>query len=393
MDVKSLRSEFEKTHSVAGARLFSAPGRVNLIGEHTDYNDGFVLPIAINRRTTVAGASRPDRKVCVEALDLDESGEILLDQPREQKFKQSWLAYVEGVARLLEEDGGLRLKGADLAVSSEVPIGAGLSSSAALEISTGLALIALASAEFDSKKLALLAQKAEHVYAGANVGVMDQFTSVFGQKDKALLIDCRSLDIRFIDLNVDEYAIVVCNTNVKHELASSAYNERRSQCEQAVEILKQKLPGIRALRDVTSKQLAACGDVLPEVLLRRARHVITENERTLRAASTLEAGDAEKFGQLMFESHESLRTDYEVSCFELDTLVELASSCEGVAGSRMTGGGFGGSTVNLVQRNKVDSFRKLIQRKYQDRTGKEATIYIVSADNGASEVSDPSTSN
>jgi len=387
MDVKTLRSQFESTHSSAGARYFSAPGRVNLIGEHTDYNDGFVLPIAIDRRTVVAAASRSDRKVFVEALDLGESAEILLDQSRNpQKSKQSWLAYVEGVARLLEEDEGVRLKGADLAISSEVPIGAGLSSSAALEISIGLALLGLAGAQLDSKKLALLGQKAEHVYAGAKVGVMDQLTSVFGRKHKALLIDCRSLQIRFIDLNVDKYAIVVCNTNVKHELASSAYNERRTQCEQAVEILKQKLPGIRALRDVTREQLDTYENVLPEVLLRRARHVVTENERTLSAASALEAGDAEEFGQLMLQSHESLRVDYEVSCFELDVMVELASLCDGVAGSRMTGGGFGGSTVNLVQHDKVDSFRKFIESKYTERTGKEATVYVVAADDGASEI-------
>ncbi|HCX31409.1 MAG TPA: galactokinase [Blastocatellia bacterium] len=367
------------------ARLFSAPGRVNLIGEHTDYNDGFVLPIAIDRRTFVAAARRNDSQVRVHSFDLDQ--EATFDLRRRSIESKDWLRYIEGVARLLQEMG-FELAGADIAISSAVPMGAGLSSSAALELSIGLAFLRLAEREVDLVQLALASQKAEHLYAGTKCGIMDQLTVAFGQKDHALLIDCRSLEVTPIELNLSEYSVVVCNTNVKHELAMSAYNERRAECERGVALLREKMPQIQALRDVNVAEFDEYANLLPEPIRRRCRHVVTENDRTLRAADTLRKGDVKQFGNLMLLSHRSLQNDYEVSCRELDVIVEIAMSYQGVAGARMTGGGFGGCTVNLVRRNAVVSFREFVESAYQHATGRQATSYVVKADDGVSEILD-----
>src|SRR5215813_632792 len=248
LDLADLKQAFRAADGKE-PRLFSAPGRVNLIGEHTDYNDGFVLPMAVDCRTAVAAAARPDRKVQVRAFDLNDSDTFSFDQP-ELPPRKKWVAYIEGVALELEQRG-IRLTGADLAIASNLPIGAGLSSSAALEIAVGKSLLALSNQTLDRVQLALVAQKAEHVYAGTKCGIMDQLTVTLAQKGYALLIDCRSLEVKPIKLNLSDTCVVVCNTNVKHELASSAYNERRAECERAVEILRQRLPDVRALRDVS----------------------------------------------------------------------------------------------------------------------------------------------
>lgn len=366
-------------------RVFSAPGRVNLIGEHTDYNQGFVLPIAIDRRTFVAATARHDRRVQVHSLDLNQAASFALDAPKTIDDRR-WINYVEGVARLLDDESGTRLAGANLAVTSDVPMGAGLSSSAALEMSTGLALATLAKSKVDLKQLALLAQRAEHVYAGTKCGVMDQLAAAFGQKDHALLIDCQSIELTPIHLNFPDHAIVVCNTNVRHQLADSAYNERRAECELAVAMLHEKRPRIRSLRDVSLADFERWKGFLPNRIARRCRHVITENARTLRAATALIASDTREFGGLMVESHRSLRDDFEVSCYELDLMVEIAMSCQGVAGARMTGGGFGGCSVNLVRRNAVESFCQFVENAYESKTKIAATTYVVNADVGAHEV-------
>ncbi len=364
-------------------RLFSAPGRVNLIGEHTDYNDGFVLPMAVDRRTAVAAASRPDRKVQVHAFDLNDNDTFSLDAPELPPSKK-WVAYVEGVALELEQRG-IKLTGADLAIASNLPIGAGLSSSAALEIAVGKSLLALSNQPLDSVQLALVAQKAEHVYAGTKCGIMDQLTVTLAQKGYALLIDCRSLDVKPIKLNLPDTAVVVCNTNVKHELASSAYNERRAECERAVEILRRSLPHIRALRDVSIIEFERYAGELPDVLRKRARHVVTENQRTLEAAEALEASDLALLGHLMVLSHKSLRVDYEVSCEELDIMVDLALKQDGVYGARMTGGGFGGCTVNLVRQEMVPEFSDSIKKEYFGLTNIKPDIYLVQSDDGVAE--------
>jgi galactokinase len=359
---------------------------VNLIGEHTDYNDGFVLPMAINRRTFVAATQRDDRHVRVRSLDIEGDATFELDEKGSHP-QEHWLAYVEGVARVLEQRGAT-LKGAEIAISSEIPMGAGLSSSAALEISAGMAFIALSASRLDPVQLALAAQTAENVYAGTKCGIMDHLTATLGKKAHALLIDCRSLHITPIGLNLPGIAVVVCNTNVKHELASSAYNERRAECERGVELLREKMPDIRALRDVSVTDLNRYAELLPEPVRRRCRHIVTENERTLRAAAALREGNVAQLGKLMKLSHQSLRDDYEVSCLELDAMVEIALQQEGVAGARMTGGGFGGCTVNLVRRNVLDGFRESVARAYEIATGIIPAIYIVEADAGVCEHTD-----
>lgn len=388
VDQKRLIADFTRRYS-STPRLFSAPGRVNIIGEHTDYNDGFVLPMAIDRRTYLAIAAREDRRVRVCSIALNDSAEFELDQ-QEALRRHKWAKYAAGVAWTLQAHG-VRLSGADLIIDSDVPIGAGLSSSAALEVATGTALATISGASIDDQDLSLMAQEAEHKFTGANVGIMDQLAATSGRKRHAMLIDCRSLEVKQIPLANLSAAIVVCNTNVKHELASSAYNQRRTECEQGVELLQKFLPGIRALRDVSVGDFEKYQDELPEPIVRRCRHVVTENERTLKAAEALAGGDREMLGELMWQSHESLKDDYEVSCRELDTMVEIARGQEGTLGARMTGGGFGGCTINIVRDDAVENFRRTVTEEYRAATAIEPQIYVVKADDGAREeiVSEP----
>jgi galactokinase len=382
-DASELGAIFRELHGVR-PRLFAAPGRVNLIGEHTDYNDGFVLPTAIDRCTVVAAAPRDDRRVVVSSLNISETLGFDLDGPVASR-QGSWLAYVEGVARILEERGA-RLGGATLLLVSDVPEGAGLSSSAALEISSGLAMTAVSGIDVDRIALALAGQSAEHRFVGTMSGIMDQYVAALGRAGHALLIDCRSLEATPIPVVGAAYALVICDTGVKHSLASSAYNTRRSECERGVELLREVLPSIKALRDVSVEEIERYGHLLPEPIRSRCRHVVTENARTLAAAEALRAGDFDTMGRLMAESHRSLRDDYRVSCEELDLLVELAGGVEGAVGARMTGGGFGGCTVNFVRRDALDRFRERITRGYRDRTGRDATIYVAEIGEGAREL-------
>ena len=383
LSLEDLRAEFRKIYH-REPRFFRAPGRVNLIGEHTDYNGGFVLPMAIERGTTVAAAAREDRKIRVFSVNLNESGEIDLDAP-EKARRGAWLDYVEGVARILERRN-VKLRGADLLIDSDVPSGAGLSSSAALEISVGLALTEISGNTIDKVGLALAGQAAEHEFVGAKVGIMDQYVSALGRKNHALLIDCRSLEAEQIPFTSSDAAIVICDSKVKHDLAASEYNTRRAECEQGVEILREFIPGITQLRNVDIKDFEKYAAYLPEIIRKRCRHVVTENERTLNAAEALKKNDLTEFGRLMWLSHASLRDDYEVSCRELNLLVEIASQCEGVFGGRMTGGGFGGSTVNLVRRNSVGNFTKKISDEYRRQTNIEPAVYISNPADGVKEL-------
>jgi galactokinase len=385
INLEILRSEFQSRFNCE-PRFFRAPGRVNLIGEHTDYNGGFVLPMAIERGTTVAAAAREDRKIFVRSVNLNETGEIDLNAP-EQKLRGSWLDFVEGVARILERRGA-KLRGADLLIDSDVPTGAGLSSSAALEISVGLALSEIFGSPIEKVQLALVGQAAEHEFVGAKVGIMDQYVSALGRKNHALLIDCRSLEAEQIPFATQEAAIVICDSKVKHQLAASEYNTRRAECEEAVEILREFLPGITQLRDVGVGDFEKYAEDLPTIIRKRCRHVVTENERALNAAEALKKNDLTEFGHLMWLSHVSLRDDYEVSCRELDVLVEIASHCEGVLGGRMTGGGFGGSTVNLVRRESVKNFTEKIRDEYRRQTNIEPAIYVSGPADGARELVD-----
>jgi galactokinase len=360
-------------------RIFRAPGRVNLIGEHTDYNDGFVMPVALDFFTWATVTPLENRKLQVFSENFDEEVEVDLDDQNLAR-RGHWSDYPIGVAVVLER-AGYRLRGAKLRVRGEVPIGSGLSSSAAVEVATACALVANAGLNIDTRELARLCQRAENEFVGARVGIMDQFVSLFGKAHKALLLDCRSLEFRLLPLP-ENVRLIICNTMVKHELASSAYNERRAQCEAGA-----KHMNVAALRDATLEQLEHHRSGLPEVIYRRCRHVITENARVLAAGEALEQADLHSFGKLMAESHLSLRDDYEVSSEELDLMVELAQKIDGVYGARMTGGGFGGCTVNLVRTEKTDEFRARVAEGYEQVTKIKPEVYITTAADGAEEVS------
>jgi galactokinase len=367
------------------SRSFRAPGRVNLIGEHTDYNDGFVMPVAIDLSTVVEISRLEGRKLEVFSENFGDEIQVDLDD-KTLAARGHWSDYPVGVAVTLERTGH-RLRGARLKIRGEIPIGSGLSSSAAVEVATACALVAHSGLNLNPRELALLCQRAENEFVGARVGIMDQFVSLFGQAQRALMLDCRTLDFRLLPLP-DNVRLIICNTMVTHDLALSAYNERRAQCEEGVKHLARFFPDVRALRDVTLEQLEEYGWALSSVVYRRCRHVITENARVLTAAKALESQDLDGFGELMAGSHASLRDDYEVSCKELDLMVELAREVEGVYGSRMTGGGFGGSTVSLVDSEHVERFRERVAAGYEEATKIKPELYTCAASKGAEEILD-----
>jgi galactokinase len=357
-----------------------APGRVNLIGEHTDYNDGFVLPAAIEREMLIAVGPEDERTV-LRSLDYPHEVDFPLSNI-ERAEDDPWGNYVRAVAWALH-DAGLPVGGFHGVGRGDVPIGSGLSSSAALEVAVALAYQAVSGFEMDGVTMAKLCQRAENAFVGVNCGIMDQFVSRNAVKDHALLIDCRSLEFRPVPLPSSGVKIVIADTAKRRGLVDSEYNTRRAQCEEAVRLLSRKLPGIRALRDVTLEQFEALKGQLPEETRKRARHVITEDHRTLAAVKRLESGDMAAFGKLMNESHCSLRDDYEVSCPELDCLVSLSWGMPGVLGSRMTGAGFGGCTVSLVESDAVEEFCQQVPSLYREKTGLEPSLYVTEAAAGA----------
>ncbi len=358
-------------------RLFRAPGRVNLIGEHTDYNDGFVMPAAIQFATWAAAAPRHDRAVRVHSINLGATIEFSLDH-RGAAPTRTWQDYVQGVALQIEKEGHT-LHGADLLIRGDVPLGSGLSSSASLEVATARALLACSSIDLPPLAIARLCQRAEVEFVGMRCGIMDQFASCFGEEGQALLLDCRTLEHEYLPLPQGA-SLVVANTMVKHELASSAYNDRRQVCESAA-----RAAGVTHLRDLHSADIARWLPHWGPAIGRRARHIITENERVQSAAAALREGRLEDFGALMYASHESLRDDYEVSCPELDTMVELARAAPGVYGSRMTGGGFGGCTISLVRSDAVPAFTARLATGYQAATSLAPAIFVCHAVAGARE--------
>ncbi len=373
-------------------RIYQAPGRVNLIGEHTDYNDGFVMPAAIGFYTRVAVAPRSDRRLVIHSENYSEQAEFDLDHLPATRAGH-WSDYVIGVVKMLAQSGK-QLCGVSLLVDGNVPLGAGLSSSASLEVAVGYALLDLADRAIeqgmiDRTSLALLCQQAENEFVGARCGIMDQFVASHGKHGQALLLDCRSLEYRQLPLPAD-VALAICNTMVKHSIAKGEYNQRRAECEAGVRALSKQLPQVRALRDVTAEDLETYGQELPDVVMRRCRHVIGENARVLNAAAALEGGDLKAFGSLMLESHRSLRDDFEVSCAELDLMVELAGQAEGVYGTRMTGGGFGGCTIALVQSGCAEAFERQVREGYERSTGRKPEIYICSAADGVGQAAETS---
>jgi galactokinase len=361
--------------------FIKAPGRVNLIGEHTDYNGGFVMPIAIDRFVWLEADARNDNEVRMYSEVFDENcsfdlGDIHYDE------KCRWANYIKGVVYFLLERGSA-VSGADVRVGGDVPIGAGLSSSAALEVATCSLFRKMFDLEIADKEIPILCQKAENEFVGVNCGIMDQFVSMFGQEGKALFLDCRSLEYRQIPFETDGIALLVINTNVKRELASSEYNTRRKQCEEGVALLNNTGLKAESLRDVPADYFEEKRGILPPLVADRCEHVISENRRVLDATGALEDSDFEKLGRLFYESHDSLRDLYDVSCKELDVIVDIARGFDGVLGARMTGAGFGGCAIALVQEDRRNAFEKHVYKTYEKETGLTPEIYNVKPSAGA----------
>ena len=365
---------FARIYGGAPAFWTVAPGRVNLIGEHTDYNEGYVLPAAIDRHVLIGARPRNDRTVRLYAVDFGARSAFGLDDIRLVE-RERWSNYERGVAWVLQE-AGYALRGMDLVLSSDVPIGSGLSSSAAIEVATAYAFRVASELDLDGVPLALLCQRAENDFVSMRCGIMDQYVISLGQRDCALLIDCRSLASRPVPLPAG-VSLIICDTKKRRGLLDSEYNARRQGCEAAARTL-----GVPALRDVTPEAFQARGGELDELTRRRCRHVVTENQRALDAVEALEAGDLTRVGGLMRASHLSLRDDYQVSCPELDAMVEAAWRQEGVIGARMTGAGFGGCTVNLVDSEAAGAFRQRVAQEYTRATGITPDIYLCRAEEG-----------
>jgi galactokinase len=376
----TIEESFQQVYSAAPEAVVRAPGRVNLIGEHTDYNSGFVLPAAIDRYIWFAGRKRDDRVVRAHALDFNERVEFSLDGI-EKDPAHPWTNYLRGVTKFLQEDG-YQLSGADLVFGGNVPREAGLSSSAAVEVGASALWRQLLRLELDPAYAVKLSRRAENEFVGVPSGIMDQFVSAFGRKNHALFLDCRSLEYRQVPLN-GEVKLIVCNSMVKRALAQSEYKERVKQCRLAVEQLRAAGVEAETLRDVKLGDLIMRGKPLDRIALKRATHVVTENERVREAVRVLEQGDLEYFGKLMNQSHTSLRDDYEVSSKELDALVELAQRQPGCLGARMTAAGFGGCTVNLVRAEAAAQFTTVVKRGYKDAVGLDPEIYVCEASDGA----------
>lgn len=363
-------------------RLFAAPGRINLIGEHTDYNDGFVMPASIDRR--IYAAIRPVDTPVVEVISTDMGEKASFDLEDSSPDLPHWALYIFGVVREFRKRG-FRPGGFRAAFSGDIPLGAGLSSSAALESVFAVGLNSVFSLGADKLSLALIGQSAEHNYAGVKCGIMDQFASVFGVKDHVMRLDCRSLEHTLFPLRTDGYELVLADTRVKHSLASSAYNERRRQCEEGVEVVRQKFPGIKSLRDMDAKTLQSFRPLMDKTVFRRCSYVIDENERVMNTCKALENGDLGLVGKLLYLSHQGLRDDFEVSCDELDLLVDSSRSVSGVLGARMMGGGFGGCTINLVQSDRVPAFESTLTEAFLARFGRKPLFYEVLTGDGAGE--------
>lgn len=360
----------------------TAPGRVNLIGEHTDYNDGFVMPIAIQYAVTILAAPREDGEVHLFSSDFEAYSEFRLDGTIPHDTDQTWSNYERGVfVGFLKR--GLISTGADMLIQGDVPLGAGLSSSAAVEMAASVAIRVLNDFDISQIELVKLSQEAENQFVGMNCGIMDQFISGMGRAGKALFLDCRSLDYERVPFPSDAFSVVIMNTKVKRELTGTEYNERRSQCEQGVRILQKQLPEIRALRDVSVHQFNQYKDALPEQVRNRCAHVVRENDRVERFVHALKKRETARMGELLLASHADLRDLYEVSCPELDLMVDLAMGVEGVIGARMTGAGFGGCAIAVVRKGREKALRDVILSAYPEKTGIQPEVYVSEPSDGA----------
>jgi galactokinase len=384
---EALNAFLEKFGDTEGVRCYFAPGRVNLIGEHTDYNGGHVFPCALTIGTYAAVRKRTDRIVRFYSVNLSKSGVIERSLDAFQPLKDdSWTAYPMGVMWAFEKRGYQIPAGLDIVVNGNIPNGSGLSSSASLEVLTGYVLKEEFGFQVSLVELAKIGQDAENNYCGMNCGIMDQFASAMGKKDNAIFLDCATLDYEYAPVVLDGMKLVVTNTNKKHKLVGSAYNDRRRECEEAREILADAC-GIKTLGDLSNEEFEKYKDAIKDPVVRkRAKHAVYENNRAIRAVAELMAGHIEEFGRLMNASHVSLRDDFEVSCEELDILAEEAWKVPGVLGSRMTGGGFGGCTVSIVKDEAIPDFKQKVGDAYKKRVGYDCTFYVVSIGDGPEEV-------
>jgi galactokinase len=363
--------------------VFRSPGRVNIIGEHTDYNNGFVLPAAIDKAIYVAVSPRNDETIKLYSGEFDKSFETSLSKLT--PTKEGWPNYILGVAdQLLKR--GFAIKGFNLAIDGDVPIGSGLSSSAAVECAAAFALNEIFRLNISKKDLAFIGQKAEHTFAGVMCGIMDQFASVFGKKDHVIKLDCQNLDYEYVPLKLEGHKILLMNTNVKHSLASSEYNTRRAQCEQGVAWVKERHPEVNSLRDVSMEMLHKYVEPKDSLIYQRCKYVVEEKERLLMGCEDLKKGDLQSLGKKMFQTHDGLSKQYEVSCKELDFLVDAVRNNPDVVGARMMGGGFGGCTINIVREEAIDALVKTIGESYQKNMDKELTAYIAQVEDGTTQV-------
>ncbi len=360
-----------------------SPGRVNIIGEHTDYNNGFVLPAAIDKAVYIGIHKRKDDTISLFSEEFNEDHEVNIKafSPTEKH----WPNYILGVADQLKKRG-YNIGGFNLNIDGDVPIGAGLSSSAAVECATAFALNEIFELRIPKKELVFIAQKAEHEFAGVMCGIMDQYASMNGRKDHVIKLDCLTLETEYVPLNLEGYKIVLLNTNVKHSLASSEYNTRRKECAEGVEMVRAHVMKVISLREVTMEMLDQFVKDKSEMIYRRCKYVVEENERLLRACEDLKAGDLQALGRKMFASHDGLSKEYEVSCMELDYLVDAVRNNPNVLGARMMGGGFGGCTINLVKEDVIDDLVDKLSASYYKETGKELTAYVVQTEDGTSVV-------
>ncbi len=376
-----IMSCFEETFKRMPAIIVRSPGRVNLLGEHTDYNEGFVLPAAIDRAIYLAVAERPDRKIVIHSLDFNQSVTIDLENPEHSPLR--WPDYFTGVVSELAAINHT-VNGVDCVFGGDIPIGAGLASSAALEGGFGYALNSLFDLGITPINLVKIGQRAENNFVGVRCGVMDQYINIFGREGRVIRLDCRSLLLEYYPFSSDRYQLILCDTGIKHELSKTDYNKRRQQCEESVKILKRFDTHIKTLRDVSMHFLDTHADALSAELYQRSSFVIRENFRVLNGCRDLQNQDYNAFGNKMFLSHTGLRDDFQVSIPELDLLVEKSGEFDGVIGARMMGAGFGGCTITLIKVEKVKEFERYIKKAYRQKTGKTLKIYICSIKGGVS---------
>lgn len=378
--MNDLRKKFQELYSKS-PMLVASPGRVNLIGEHTDYNQGFVLPGAVDKKMFVAIAANGTDTINIFANEYNKTFSFQLAGIKPEK-KETWSSYLVGVVYLLQQKG-CSVKGVDVLIDGDVPVGAGMSSSAALSCAFSFALNEMFGFGLSRLDLARIGQKTEHIFVGALVGIMDPFASLHGKAGHVIRLDCRSMEYEYIPFNFPDHKIVMVNSMVKHSLAGSEYNVRRQQCEEGVETMKRFIKGeVKSLRDIPLNELEAHKTDLSETVYKRCLYVITENERLLKGCKLLEDGDLAGFGQIMYQTHQGLSKMYEVSCEELDFLAEQAYSFKGVTGTRMMGGGFGGCTINLVKEDAVEEFTGFVKSKYQERFDKETEVYVTQIEDG-----------